>query len=281
MRAAGRDPGRFPCSLWFARRSRSPAMPLRPRREYAADLPRSLPGSSCLPPREFPARHEGTGTRRSRPRSARFEPVSHKGAVTRRFLAYSSPSRLPDPDHLAVLARPGFVRAAPALPGTTRVRLPSAPPPCCDRDSGEGLPPPLEPQRLTAHPRPPTHRQHLRGGRWRGHQGPDGTYGPRQRTRRGPSTSTRRAVRTRSSPTASTLTSKPSSDGTKMTTARRPRSVPRANGPLMARSTGNAPALPHSNTRNHARDQHRHDESGRRESNPHDQLGRSVVLPAV
>jgi hypothetical protein len=30
-------------------------MPLRPRREYAADLPHGLPGSSCLPPREFPA----------------------------------------------------------------------------------------------------------------------------------------------------------------------------------------------------------------------------------
>jgi hypothetical protein len=30
-------------------------MPLRPRREYAAVLPRGLPGSSCLPPREFPA----------------------------------------------------------------------------------------------------------------------------------------------------------------------------------------------------------------------------------
>src|SRR6266540_6970156 len=45
-----------------------------------------------------------------------FEPVSHKGGVTHRFLAYSSPSRLPDPDHLAVLARPGFVRAAPPSP---------------------------------------------------------------------------------------------------------------------------------------------------------------------
>lgn len=30
----------------------------------------------------------------------------------RRFLAYSFPSRSPDPHHLAVLARPGFVRAA-------------------------------------------------------------------------------------------------------------------------------------------------------------------------
>ena len=68
------------------------------------------------------------GARRSRPRSTRFEPVPHQGAITRRFLAYSSPSRSPDPDHLAVLARPGFVRAAPTLPGTTRIRLPSAPP---------------------------------------------------------------------------------------------------------------------------------------------------------
>ena len=42
------------------------------------------------------------------------------------------------------VTRPGFVRAAPALSGTTRTRLPSASPPCCDRISGEGLPPPLE-----------------------------------------------------------------------------------------------------------------------------------------
>jgi len=33
-------------------------MPLRPRCGYAAGLPRSLPGGSCLPPRKFPARHE-------------------------------------------------------------------------------------------------------------------------------------------------------------------------------------------------------------------------------
>jgi hypothetical protein len=43
-----------------------------------------------------------------------------------------------------VLTRPGFVRAAPTLSGTSRSRLPSAPPPCCDRVSGEGLSPPLE-----------------------------------------------------------------------------------------------------------------------------------------
>jgi hypothetical protein len=52
---SGQDPERFPCSLWFAQRRRSPTMPLRPRRGYAAAFPRSLPGSSCPPPREFPA----------------------------------------------------------------------------------------------------------------------------------------------------------------------------------------------------------------------------------
>jgi len=86
-------------------------MPLRHRCEYAADLPRSLPGSSCPPPREFPAQ-PATGAHRFQPRSTRFELASHKGDVKRRFLTYSSPSRSPNPSHLAVLARPGFVRAA-------------------------------------------------------------------------------------------------------------------------------------------------------------------------
>jgi hypothetical protein len=96
-------------------------MPLRHRHEYAAALPRGLLGSSCLPPREFPAQPR-TGARRFQPRSTRFELAPDQGGVTRRFLAYSSPSRLPDPSHLAVLARPGVVGAAPTLPGTTRVR---------------------------------------------------------------------------------------------------------------------------------------------------------------
>src|SRR5690242_2524952 len=39
---------------------------------------------------------------------------------------------------------PGVVRAAPALPSASRIGLPSATPPCCDRDSGGGLSPPLE-----------------------------------------------------------------------------------------------------------------------------------------
>ena len=127
-------------------------MPLRPCCEYAAVFPRSLPGSSCPPPREFPALNIRAGARRPQPISTRFELVPHQGGVTRRFLAYSSPSRSPNPNHLAVLARPGSVRAAPATPGTTRIRLASAPPSCCDRISDVGLSPPFESLRFTAHP---------------------------------------------------------------------------------------------------------------------------------
>src|SRR6266699_2988072 len=67
-----------------------------------------------------------------------------------RFLAYSFPPCSPDPHHLAVLARPGFVRAAPALPGTTRIRLPPASPPCCDRTAAKVSHLHSNKQRLTA-----------------------------------------------------------------------------------------------------------------------------------
>src|SRR6185312_560360 len=117
------------------------------------------------PRREFPALNIRAGARRPQPISTRFELVPHQGGVTRRFLAYSSPSRSPNPNHLAVLARLGFVRAAPALPGTTPIRLPSAPPSCCDRISDVGLSPPFESLRFTAHPRsaPRLHRRHTVG----------------------------------------------------------------------------------------------------------------------
>ena len=125
-------------------------MSLRPRHEYAADLPHGLPDGSCPPPRKFPTTLRWVRTAAG-PDPPGFEPVPHQGTVTRRFLAYSSPSRLPDPAHLAVLDRPGVVGAAPTLPGVTRLGLPPAPPSCYDRISGEGLSPPLEPQNLTAH----------------------------------------------------------------------------------------------------------------------------------
>jgi hypothetical protein len=67
-------------------------MPLRHRCEYAAALPRSLPGSSCPPPREFPADLRQVRAASS-PDPPGFELAPHQGGVTRRFLAYSSPSR--------------------------------------------------------------------------------------------------------------------------------------------------------------------------------------------
>ena len=154
-------------------------MPLRLRCEYAAVFPRSLPGSSCPPPREFPALNIRAGARRPQPISTRFELVPHQGGVTRRFLAYSSPSRSPNPNHLAVLARPGFVRAAPALPGTTRIRLPSAPPSCCDRISDVGLSPPFESLRFTAHTRSAAHLRFPRAIRRRRYEAPSGDDGAR------------------------------------------------------------------------------------------------------
>ena len=90
---------------------------------YAAGFPHGLPVRLSYTSRKFPP-PSGAGARCARPRSARFEPVAQVKDIKRRFLAYSFPPRSPNPPHLAVLRRPGFVRAAPALPATTRIRLP-------------------------------------------------------------------------------------------------------------------------------------------------------------
>jgi hypothetical protein len=68
-------PERFPCSLWFARSRRSPTLPLRPRRAYAADLQRGLPVTGFTIPGSSPTTRKLPKTHRSRPRSPRFEPV--------------------------------------------------------------------------------------------------------------------------------------------------------------------------------------------------------------
>ena len=77
-------------------------------------LPRSTspwsPGRSSKPTQEFPTRN-----RLRRTALGPYPPGSSRSSLERRkrrFLAYSFPSRSPDPHHLAVLARPGFVRAA-------------------------------------------------------------------------------------------------------------------------------------------------------------------------
>jgi hypothetical protein len=109
----------------------------RHRHRYAADLPCDLPDLLTHTARKFPPQTAHSGTHRARPASARFRAGVKIKDVKRRFLAYSFPPRSPDPPHLAVLRRPGFVRAAPALPGATRIRLPSATPPCCDKTAAK------------------------------------------------------------------------------------------------------------------------------------------------
>ena len=50
-----------------------------------------------------------------------------------------------------MLTRPGFVGAAPTLPGTSRIRLPPASPPCCDRTAAKVSHLHSSSRRLTAH----------------------------------------------------------------------------------------------------------------------------------
>jgi hypothetical protein len=64
-------------------------MPLRPRYEYAAVLPRSLPGSSCPPPREFPAHTLGECA----PLPAQIHQVSSRCRI--KGLSHAGSSRTP------------------------------------------------------------------------------------------------------------------------------------------------------------------------------------------
>jgi hypothetical protein len=85
----------------------------------------------------------------SRPVSTRFEPVSFLRGFHHWFTRVTPSHRAHrGPGRLAVPARPGFVRAAPTLPGTSRIRLPSASPACCDRpEAGPSIPPgPIAPR---------------------------------------------------------------------------------------------------------------------------------------
>jgi hypothetical protein len=74
-RPPGTATGRFPRSLSFARRRRSPAVSQRPRHRYAADLPHGLPGLIKESSRKVPAEGPSGRTHRARPVSTRFEPV--------------------------------------------------------------------------------------------------------------------------------------------------------------------------------------------------------------
>ena len=102
-------------------------MPLRHRHGYPAALHRGLPADIDKTTEEFPYQREtppaGLLAHRTRPMSARFGAGKPLRDVEAGSCSYSSPSRSPDPHHLAVLTRSGFVRAAPThtrhLPGQT------------------------------------------------------------------------------------------------------------------------------------------------------------------
>ncbi len=68
-----------------------------------------------------------------RPISARLEPVLDLRGFNHWFLhTYTFPSRLPDPDRLAVPTRPVVVGAAPTLTRVSGLGLPPASAGCCD-----------------------------------------------------------------------------------------------------------------------------------------------------
>ena len=113
----------FPRSLLSGQRVRCPALPLRSRRGYAADLHHDLSGPARAPSRQFP----GSGRRlaggspsgyapQSRPDPPGFERVDDEEASQHRFLAYTFPSCSPGTARPAVPNRPDFVAAAPARP---------------------------------------------------------------------------------------------------------------------------------------------------------------------
>ena len=133
--------GRFPRSPSAVRPVRHPALPRRPRHGYAADLHRDPGTAETCDTGSGPATIPDRLAAR-RPISARFEPVRRLQDFTRWFLSYTFRSCLPDPGRLAVPARSGVVRAAPALPGVPRIRLPSASARLPRQPGDEGLSPP-------------------------------------------------------------------------------------------------------------------------------------------
>ena len=140
-------------------------MPLRHRHGYHAALHRGLPAGTTSPAQEFSLRDEGARRTAPGPDPPGSSRSVIKGRITPVPLVLLS-VMLPDPHHLAVLARPGPVGAAchppRHLPGSGCPQLPH---PYCVRGEGEGLSPPLQSQRLTAHRRAHRHPGHHVAGR--------------------------------------------------------------------------------------------------------------------
>lgn len=131
-------------------------MSQRPRHEYAADFPRGLPRPLLNTVVEVPAAPSDDETHRARPRSARFEPVSGlKDVVTPvpRVLLFVSLAG-PAPSGSAGTSRLCQGRSRPLRHHPGQAALSYAD--LLRQARGDGLSPPLEPQRLTAQPRSPT-----------------------------------------------------------------------------------------------------------------------------
>ncbi len=150
QKGAGAATGRFPCSLLFARRSRSPTVSQRPRHRYAVDLPCDLHGRQMKTLRRVLAASVDSETHRARPRSARFRvgvkvqdvttPVPH--VLLSNTLAGPAPSGSANTSRLCQGCSHPF-RHHPE-----RTALSYAHP--LRQADGGGLSPPLEHQRLTA-----------------------------------------------------------------------------------------------------------------------------------
>src|SRR6266542_2765749 len=97
-----------------------------------------------------------------RPISTRLEPVLDLRGFDHWFLlTYTFPSCLPDPSRLVVPTRSVVVRAAPALPCVSRLRLPSASIGRCDGPLEGSFHPLTVKQRLVAHCWFPVHARGL------------------------------------------------------------------------------------------------------------------------
>src|SRR5262249_41947193 len=97
-----------------------------------------------------------------RPISTRLEPVLALRGFDHWFLlSYTFPSCLPDPSRLTVPPRCVVIRAAPALPCVSRVRLPLASVGRCDGSLEGSFHPLTVKQRLVAHDGSPVHASGL------------------------------------------------------------------------------------------------------------------------
>ena len=151
--AAGRAiPRWFPRSPCTGRRGRCPALLRQPRHTYAAGLRCGLPTDIRNRLRSRPPTGGGRALLTG-PHPPGWSRRADYGALpTGSNFVYTFPSRLPDPDRLAVPTRPGVVGAAPTLTCVPRLGLPPASNGLLRQANGGVLSPPPGTRRLVAHP---------------------------------------------------------------------------------------------------------------------------------